>query len=153
MKSDEEFMHDAIEEALVGKEQGQKPFGCVVVNKKGEIIAQAHDTVIKDSDITSHSEVTAIRMANQKLGLDLSGCTVYTTCEPCPMCFGAMWLAKVDTVVFGSYMSDVVKITNGKMRQLDISAEQLNQQSGSKIKVIKEVLRNECRALWDDKKL
>ncbi len=152
MTEHEKYMKLAIKEALIGKKEGEPPFGGIIIDKKGGIIARAHDTVIKDSDMTSHSETNLVRLACKKLGPDLSGCTVYCTCEPCSMCFTALWLAKVSIVVFGSYVSDVLKATDNKQRELNVSAEFMNQKSGSQIKLIKEVLREECIKLWDDYK-
>lgn len=148
MTNHEKYMKIAIEEALIAKKQGEPPFGGIIVDKKGNIIAKAHETVIKDGDMTSHSETNLVRLACKKVGPDLTGYTVYCTCEPCPMCFAALWSAKVSTVVFGSYVSDVLKATNNKQRELKISAEFMNQKSGSQIKLIKEVLREECIKLF-----
>ena len=152
MINHEKYMKIAIKEALVSKKEGEPPFGGIIIDRDGNIIAKAHDTVVKDSDMTSHSETNLIRLACKKVGPDLTGYTVYCTCEPCPMCFTALWLARVDTVVFGSYISDVLKITGERQRELNVSVETMNKQSSEQIKLIKEVLRDECIKLWDDYK-
>lgn len=152
MTNHEKYMKFAIEQALVGKKEGEPPFGGIIIDRTGKIVAMAYDTVVRDNDLTSHSETNLVRQACKKVGPDLSGCTVYCTCEPCPMCFTALWLARIDTVVFGSYISDVLKMTNGKQRELNVPAESMNKQSGKKIKLIKEVLRDECIKLWDNYK-
>lgn len=148
MLNHKKFMIKAIKSAYDGKAKGENPFGCVVVGGNGKIVATAHDTVKNDNDLTSHSETNAIKIAIKKLGRDLSSCIVYTTCEPCPMCFGAIWLSKIKTIVFGSYMYDIDNASNGKVRVLNISVEKLNQMSGSENEIIKEIMRDECINLW-----
>jgi tRNA(Arg) A34 adenosine deaminase TadA len=143
-------MKEAITEALIGRKEGEPPFGGVLIDKEGHIIAKSHDTVVKDKNMTSHSEFNLVKIASNKIGPDLSGCTVVCTCEPCPLCFAALWLAKVSTVVFGSYISDILNITGDIQRELDIPAEHLNERSGNQIKLIKEVMRKDCIKIWED---
>jgi len=82
------------------------PFGAVVV-KDGKIIAQAHNEVLKKNDPTAHAEVNAIRKASKELGtFDLSGCELYTTCYPCPMCLGAIYWARIDALYYGATKED-----------------------------------------------
>lgn len=144
----EEFMRLAIKEALKGKEAGEPPFAGIVINKYGKVIAKSHDTVRKYHDMTKHSEMNLVRMVSKKYGPDLSGFTVICTCEPCPLCFAALWLAKINTVIFGSYISDVLKITKNRQRELNVAAELINKKSGSQIKLISGVLRKECINLF-----
>lgn len=92
-------MQLAIASALEGvqKDEGG-PFGACVV-KDNKVIAVAHNTVLKDQDPTCHAEMNAVRLACQKLGTHiLAGCEVYTLCEPCPMCLGALYWARVDKI-------------------------------------------------------
>lgn len=145
-----QYMKIAIAEALIGETEGEPPFGGIIINKKGEIIAKSHDTVIKEHDLTCHSELNLIKIACSKIGPNLSGCTIICTCEPCPLCFSALWLAKVSCVVFGSTISDVLKIAKNKQRELNISAELMNRKSGRQIKIIKDILKKECIQLWKD---
>ena len=87
------------------------PFGAAVVNEAGEIIAVASNQVLGDNDPTAHAEVTAIRAACKKLGThDLSGCTVYATGYPCPMCLGALIWANVKKCYFGCTPKDAEEI-------------------------------------------
>lgn len=82
------------------------PFGAVVV-KDDMIIASAHNQVLKDNDPTAHAEINAIREASKKLeSFDLSGCVLYTTCEPCPMCLGAIFWARIKSVYYGATKED-----------------------------------------------
>ena len=99
IRADNEYMQVAIDEALDGiSRQHGGPFGCVIV-KDGRIVGQGHNRVLKNNDPTCHGEVSAIRDAGQKLGtFDLSGCELYTTGEPCPMCLCACLWANIDRV-------------------------------------------------------
>ncbi len=106
-----EFMKIAVEEALQGIKNGDGgPFGAVIV-KNGEVIASAHNEVLKNQDATCHGEIMAIRIASQKLStFDLSGCELYTTGEPCPMCLGAIMWANIDKVYYGCNVDDTAII-------------------------------------------
>ena len=96
-----DFMHIACEEALQGVANGDGgPFGAVVV-KDGKAIASAHNMVLAANDSTAHAEIVAIRKAEQALGTyDLSGCEMYATSYPCPMCLGAVMWARIGRVTY-----------------------------------------------------
>ncbi|MBM7562128.1 nucleoside deaminase [Fusibacter tunisiensis] len=104
-------MKRAIEEAFTGIENKDGgPFGAVIV-QNGKIIATGHNCVISSHDPTAHAEIVAIRAATRKLErFDLSDCTLYTTCEPCPMCYSAAHWAKIKTVVYGATRNDAANI-------------------------------------------
>ncbi|MBP3227782.1 MAG: nucleoside deaminase [Bacteroidaceae bacterium] len=103
---DRVFMREAIRLANDSVRRGGGPFGAVVV-KDGEIIAGSANSVTLDNDPTAHAEVNAIRAACQRLGtFDLTGCTVYTSCEPCPMCLGAIYWAHIDRIYYGNNRKD-----------------------------------------------
>jgi guanine deaminase len=106
-----EYMELAIKEAMKGMRHNHGgPFGAVIV-RQGEVIAAAHNEVLKSSDPTAHAEVLAIRRASKKLGkFDLSDCDLYSTCEPCPMCFAAIHWAKMTTLYFGCSRQDAAAI-------------------------------------------
>ena len=98
-----DYMDLAIREAERAAKIGEAPIGCLIV-KDGEIIATGHNTRETDHDALGHAEINAIRAACKSLdSWRLSGCTLYVTLEPCPMCMGAIINARVDTVVFGAY--------------------------------------------------
>lgn len=81
---------------------GGGPFGAVIV-KDGEIIAEGFNQVTTQNDPTAHAEMVAIRNASKVLNtFDLSGCTIYTSCEPCPMCLGAIYWSKIDQIYYGN---------------------------------------------------
>ena len=88
------------------EEKAGGPFGCVIV-KDGEIVGEGANRVLAEHDPTCHAEINAIRNACQHLGThDLTGCTVYSTGEPCPMCYGACWWARVEHIYYASTIQD-----------------------------------------------
>lgn len=107
---DEFFLREAIQLARTGMTSGQGgPFGSVVV-KDGEIVGRGCNRVTSTNDPTAHAEVVAIRDACQKLGtFQLEGCTLYASCEPCPMCLGAIYWARPDRIVFGAFHYDAAR--------------------------------------------
>ncbi len=107
----DDFMNEAIAEAAAGIAAGEGgPFGAVVV-KDGRVVARGHNQVIAHGDPTAHAEVQAIRAACRELGtFDLTGCEIYATCEPCPMCFAAIHWARLDTVRFGASRADAAAV-------------------------------------------
>lgn len=100
-------MREAIELAREGMTTGQGgPFGSVIV-RDGEIIGRGCNMVTSTNDPTAHAEVVAIRDACQNLGtFQLDGCTLYASCEPCPMCLGAIYWARPSRIVYGAFHSD-----------------------------------------------
>jgi tRNA(Arg) A34 adenosine deaminase TadA len=106
-----QFMTRAIQLAIENVRSGKGgPFGAVVA-KDGSLVAEGVNQVTRSSDPTAHAEVLAIRAACQKLGLfELKGCDLYTSCEPCPMCLGAIYWARVSRVYFGTLAADASKI-------------------------------------------
>lgn len=133
------FMKIAIEEALEGmKNNNGGPFGAVVV-KDGKIISSAHNEVIKTNDPTAHAEVTALRKASSILGrFDLSDCEIYSSCEPCPMCFAAIHWAKIKKLYYGSTRHDAANIDfddqyiydviNGTATELQVEVVQVDRE-------------------------
>ena len=105
------FLLASIEEAEKGINAGEGgPFGAVVV-RRGTVLARAHNEVLKTKDPTAHAEVLAIRKAARRLrSFDLSGCAIYSTCEPCPMCLGAIAWARIESVVYGCTAGDAARI-------------------------------------------
>ena len=103
----EKLMKEAVSIAKLSANSGTGgPFGALIV-KDGEIIASASNSVTPDNDPTAHAEVNAIRSACRKLStFDLSGCTLYTSCEPCPMCLSAAYWAKVDKIYYAADRED-----------------------------------------------
>ena len=108
--ADEASMREAILLSVESVAQGGGPFGAVIV-KDGEIIASCSNSVTLDNDPTAHAEVNAIRAACRALGtFDLDGCVIYTSCEPCPMCLGAIYWAGIDRIYYANTRQDAEAI-------------------------------------------
>ena len=106
----EEYMREAIRLSIENIKQGGGPFGAVIV-KDGQIIATGTNRVTATCDPTAHAEVSAIRQAAKTLNsFDLSGCDIYTSCEPCPMCLGAIYWAHIDRMFYGNTKTDAKNI-------------------------------------------
>ena len=106
---DREIMQRAIDLAAESVKKGGGPFGAVVV-KDGKVIAESANSVTPDNDPTAHAEVNAIRLACKKLGtFMLDDCEIYASCEPCPMCLGAIYWAHIKTIYYAGTRSDAAK--------------------------------------------
>ena len=103
----QEFMGRAIELSRVHMRAGEGgPFGAVIV-RDGQIVSEGYNDVIASNDPTAHAEVMAIRKAASRLGsFRLEGCEIYTSCEPCPMCLGAIYWARIERIYFGNTAED-----------------------------------------------
>lgn len=108
--TDQDYMQKAIDIGQKGMRIGAGgPFGAIVV-RNGEILSEAHNGVFAHNDPTAHAEVQAIRAACQKIDhYQLEGATLYTTCEPCPMCLGAIYWARPDRVVYACTRDDAAE--------------------------------------------
>ncbi len=101
-----DFLKLAIEESHLSVMSGSSPFGAIIV-KNGEIIAKAHNQVIARKDPTAHAEILCIRNTCQKIGsYDLTGCVLYSSCEPCPMCLNAAKWANIKTIYYAATRRD-----------------------------------------------
>lgn len=144
---DEVFMRRAIalgeQAALVDCTGG--PFGCVIV-REGRVIAEGTNHVVSENDPTWHGEMEAIRSAAKTLGtFDLSGCTLYTTGEPCPMCAGAIFWARIDRVVYASTIADALR--HGQFDDQPIYEDLAKPIAGRLIPAAR-CLREEMLELW-----
>ncbi|GAK06988.1 nucleoside deaminase [Geomicrobium sp. JCM 19038] len=110
MTNHSRFLKEAINAACENLESGGGPFGAIVV-KDGSIVGRGGNVVTKDNDPTAHAEVTAIRDACKNLGtFQLDGCIIYSSCEPCPMCLGAIYWARPTHVYYAMNKDDAAKI-------------------------------------------
>ena len=109
---DEVLMREAILEARAAEAAGEVPVGAIVVGPDGRsIVARGHNQVLRTLDPTAHAEIVAIREACRVLGtFQLTGCIVYTTCEPCPMCLGALYWARPDRIYYANTRADAKAI-------------------------------------------
>ena len=120
------------------------PFGACIV-RDGRVLATARNTVLARRDPTCHAEVNAIRLAARRLGThDLSGCRIYSTTEPCPMCFAAIHWAGIETLVYGTRIADVACLG---FRELTISNRTMQRLGGSAVRIVPGVLKEECLEL------
>lgn len=127
------------------------PFGACIV-RKGKAIAVTHNTVLKENDPTCHAEIRAIRMASGRLErFDLSDCVIYSTTEPCPMCFAAIHWARIPEIIFGTAIPDVHK---RGFHELSIPNKVMKRFGKSQIRIIPGFMEKECLELlrlWDRK--
>ena len=138
-------MRLAVQKALHGTKKGQTPFGACIV-KNGKVICAVHNQVWKTTDISAHAEIVAIREACRKLRtIDLSGCVIYSTCEPCPMCFAAIHWARISKIVYGTRIQDACKIG---FNELSIANETMRRLGKSPVKIEGDFLREENLSLF-----
>ena len=137
----ESFMRLALTEA----KEGDAPYGAVIV-KDNEVVAVAHNTVRRDNDPSAHAEINVIRSLTAKLkNPSLEGYSIYTTGEPCPMCATACVWSGLSEIVYGASIQDLISVNQS---QINISCEEVIDKSFRKIKVTKDVLKNECLELF-----
>ncbi|MEA3255061.1 MAG: nucleoside deaminase [Candidatus Altiarchaeota archaeon] len=142
---DKEFMRLAIKKAMEGINEGQTPFGACIV-RDDEVVACAHNNVWESVDVTAHAEIHVIRDTCRKLNtIDLSGSVIYSTCEPCPMCFSACHWAKISRIVYGARIEDAKKYG---FNELVISNKQMKRLNNSPMKVVGDFLRDEALELF-----
>lgn len=140
-------MRLAIEKARQGIKRGQTPFGACIV-KGGKAISCEHNTVWEHTDCTAHAEIIAIRKACRRLKtIDLSGCEIFSTCEPCPMCFSACHWAKISKIFYGAAIDDAKKYG---FNELEISNEQMKRNGRSGIKIEAGFMKDECISVLDE---
>lgn len=144
-KRDEQYMTLAIEKAKQAIAKGQSPFAAVIV-RSGKPLVIAHNQVWRNTDITAHAEVTAIRAACKRLEtVDLTGATIYSTTEPCPMCFAACHWARIARIVYGAGIRDA---RNAGFNELSISNQKLKTLGKTKVILTPGVLREQCVELF-----
>ena len=148
---DNPFMARAIQLSLDNVLSGQGgPFGAVVV-KDGSIVAEGVNRVTATNDPTAHAEVVAIRSACAKLGtFVLKGCEIYTSCEPCPMCLGAIYWAHISRIYFGNVAAEASKIGFDDSFIYDEFAQPLSQRSIPIVQMMHEQAVSAFRA-WQER--
>ncbi len=147
MQGKESFMRLAITEARVNlRTMDGGPFGAVIVND-GRVLSAARNSVLR-TDATSHAEINAIRKASEILKTyDLSGCVIFSTTEPCPMCFSAIHWARINELYFGTDIADVAKLG---FNEMPLSNKILGEIANSPVKISPGFLRDECLKLLSD---
>ena len=137
-----EYMKRALEQARETGERGNRPVASLIV-RDGAIIGEGRNTILSDFDPSAHAEIAAIRQACGKLKtVDLSGSTLYSTLEPCPMCFWAMQEAKVGRLVLGGRYAGIGRTDMGRY-----TVESFLEFTGRSLEVVTGVLASECEAV------
>lgn len=144
---DREYMRQAIElmrnAGVVEKTGG--PFGCVIV-RNGEVLSAAGNSVLRDNDPSAHAEVNAIRAACKKVNApDINGATMFTSCEPCPMCYAAAYWAKVRKIYYASAWSDYADLFDDSKISLD-----MKKHYPRRVISVEPLLRNEAQKVWQE---
>ncbi len=137
-------MQAALKAAYRGIKKGNSPFGACIV-KNGKIVTALHNVVWQTTDITAHAEIHAIRVACKLLKkIKLDGCEIYSTTEPCPMCFSAIHWAGIKTIYFGTSISDVKKLG---FSELTLSNKEMKKKGKSSVKIVEGLERDACLEL------
>ena len=149
-EKDKDLMREAIRLSEESVMNGGGPFGAVIA-KDGKVVAGASNSVTLQNDPTAHAEVACIREACRQLGtFDLSGCTIYTSCEPCPMCLGAIYWAHLDAIFYANNRKDAADINFDD----DFIYRELEKPMSERTVPIHPLLREEALRvfrLWDSK--
>jgi len=154
--ADEGHLLRAIELARVSREQGNHPFGSLLVDASGDVVLEAENTVSTDKDVTAHAETNLMRMASTRFEPDfLERCTLYTSTEPCAMCAGAIYWGNVRRVVFGLSQEQIRSISNHNPEnmQLAITSREIFERGDHLVEVSGPHLPRESSAVhegfWD----
>ena len=144
---DERFMRMAIEKAREGMAGNQSPFGACIV-RDGRVVACEHNIVWRATDSTAHAEVTAIRAGCLAVrDVKLGGATIYSTTEPCPMCFSAIHWAGMARIVYGASIADAQR---AGFSELAISNSEMKRMGKSPIEIVPGVLAGEAVKLFEE---
>lgn len=150
MKNDEEYVRMAIEMALASKRKGNLPFGCVLVNKHGEVVSKAENTINTDNDCLAHAEINLIRDACKIYDhLYLNDCTIYTSDEPCPMCTSAIYWSGIGKLVYGLSKTEYYRIVGRDNPNwvFEMPTRKLLKKGGRKLEVVGPLLEDEVSSL------
>ncbi len=135
-------------EALIEAKKGDLPYGAIIV-KDNKIVIRGHNTAQTDNDVSAHAEINVLRAFTKQYGYSLDtlkGYTLYTTCEPCPMCAAACVWAGVSQVVFGASIQQLLDLGS---KQIDISCQTIADRGFQDLEVISGILADECLALFE----
>lgn len=150
--ADEAILADLVRfTALSFRTDTPVPFGAALVHTRtGTLLYRGRNAVLRENDPTSHAETRAVRKACRRLGkTSLAGYTLYSTCEPCPMCMASALWAGVDRIVYGATIADASE----HCRQIHISAREVADRSDMPCLVDGEILRDACRNLFKDPRM
>lgn len=149
-ETDRKFMRQAIDLSIENVRNGGGPFGAVIV-RNGEVVATGVNNVVPHCDPTAHAEVTAIRKACQKVGdFKLDGCTIYTSCEPCPMCLSAIYWSGIERIFYGNTKQDAEDINFSDKFIYDELALPMTERRVPAVNIMREEALEAFRD-WEDK--
>lgn len=150
MKNDEEYVRIAINVAKESKKKGNLPFGCILINKSGEVILKGENTINTDNDCLAHAEINLIRKASKIYDYSyLNDCTIYTSDEPCPMCTSAIYWSGIRKLVYGLSKIEYYKIVGRDDPNwvFEMPTRELLEKGGRKLEVIGPLLEEEASIL------
>ncbi len=150
MKSDEKYIRLAIKVAKESSQNGNFPYGCVLVDKSGKVIMKGENTINTDNDCLAHAEVNLIREACKVYEFSyLNECTIYTSDEPCPMCTSAIYWSGIGKLAYGLSKSEYFKIVgrDNKNWVFEMPTRELLEKGGRKVEVVGPLLEKEVAIL------
>lgn len=153
MKNHDIYIRIAIEMAKESKREGNLPFGCVLVNKNGDILLKGKNTIHTDNDCLAHAEINLIRDASKKFDYSyLNKCVIYTSDEPCPMCTSAIYWSGIGKLVYGLSKTEYYKIVGRDNPNwlFEMPSRELLERGGRKLEVAGPFLEQEVSILHVD---
>jgi tRNA(Arg) A34 adenosine deaminase TadA len=150
-EDDLRFVQASIEIARRARNNGNHPFGALLVNQQGEIILEAENSVITEKDVTGHAETNLIRLASKSYSPDfLATCTLYTSTEPCPMCTCAIFWGNVRRVVYGLSSKNLYHIIGSDHEDvISVACREIFAKGQKEIEVIGPLLEEEARQVHE----
>ena len=143
---DLQFLRLAIDVARRAREHGNHPFGALLADEQGNVLLEAENTVITDSDCTGHAELNLMRLASRQYTFDeLARCTLYTSTEPCPMCSGSIFWGGVGRVVYALSEEGLYAMTGDSPHKLLLACRDVFARGGRPIEVLGPALEEEAR--------
>ncbi len=149
------FLRRAFSVALRAREGSNHPFGALLVGPGGQVLAEAENTVVTTGDCTGHAELNLVRAVSQELSPEqLAACTLYSSCEPCAMCAGAIHWSGVGRLIYGcstgSLLETIARQSDGERRDLNLSCRDVLGKASQPIAVIGPALEAEAIRVHDD---
>jgi tRNA(Arg) A34 adenosine deaminase TadA len=153
MNQDKSFISETIEIAKSSKTKGNLPYGCILVNKEGEVILKGENTINTDHDMLAHAEINLLREASKIYVHEyLQSCTIYTSHEPCPMCASAIYWTGVGKLVYGLSKPKYYNIVGRENPNwvFEMSAKEVLSKGGRKVEIVGPLLENEVATLHNN---
>ena len=145
---DTRLLHQAITVARRARANGNHPFGALLADEQGNVLLEAENTVITESDCTGHAELNLMRLASRQYTFDeLSRCTLYTSTEPCPMCSGSIFWGGVGRVVYALSEEGLYSMTGDSPHKLLLACREVFARGGRPIEVLGPALEEEARSV------